>query len=774
MKTLLTANLSTKTASEGSDDWQPPVYTFGESIALALRFAETTNGATTEPDLDIVAMKAAVGHVDARPESGTWALQIGDGASNDDNTAINLSYDCSAAAITGAINGLADIVDEYGSAVVIKADGSWFVQFGDGEVEVSLRVVRNRLLPISLGRISAVEDDGIWSHEIRLTQTPVAFTDVSEAILPPPPKVTRLDGGRTTGGFAFNEIQALYVPPDFRGVFTLSLGDSRTGQLTVADDSSSLQEALEAFLGAGNIEVTIGLPFTANIEFVGDLKGTPQDLLSVSVLNPPPQGDLTFSIDLNKAPLQTALRLKEQVTLPLEVRIWTNVDDVVTQQVAFRRDITIQRPVIFPELATVPAIDWLRPPSPRDYIPFSVDQVITGQQHYTATIGDGETTELAIAHGLGTDAISSVAVRENISGGRLLGQGTDFEVSIDDEDSVVLFFAVAPALNSLAVCITTAGPRSAFQNHTHSIGQITGLQALLDAIAAQLATITDLLPTVTLSVADPNTGVRSIALPARTAVFPSRKETPPAPGAKIKVGGLLPAIHDATVIDFGSDDGLPGAGDDVNIGEVFRNDTGGTLELPGGLGRKTVTLPMAGYFGSDGRGWYQLTHAGTSTSYFPTYFERELWTIFINDRMLRTGQIFRLEAEIQLQMLAATTRMQCLLVIQLGEMPSQATPATTSVNLENVTWNIATPLLSQRLILGDVIQAHAFGCAIARAISGITATRSLYGASDAAGAAPATANFALRARLIQWDTENSVTGAKGLVYYASSGSAEIR
>jgi hypothetical protein len=43
--------------------------------------------------------------------------------------------------------------------------------------------------------------------------------------------------------------------------------------------------------------------------------------------------------------------------------------------------------------------------------------------------------------------------------------------------------------------------------------------------------------------------------------------------------------------------------------------------------------------------------------------------------------------------------------------------------------------------------------------------KKIYGTVLAGDAIPAAATFALRARLIEFDTENSVSNATGLVYY---------
>ena len=112
------------------------------------------------------------------------------------------------------------------------------------------------------------------------------------------------------------------------------------------------------------------------------------------------------------------------------------------------------------------------------------------------------------------------------------------------------------------------------------------------------------------------------------------------------------------------------------------------------------------------------------------------------------------------------TRGQYLFVVEAGSAPGQTTPAPVGVNLQDVTW-LPTPVLSQRIILTGLKLKHHFGCAFKRSIDGLsmTADRLLYDVWNGGAQAPATPSFALRARFIQFDTENSVAGAKGLVSY---------
>ena len=137
--------------------------------------------------------------------------------------------------------------------------------------------------------------------------------------------------------------------------------------------------------------------------------------------------------------------------------------------------------------------------------------------------------------------------------------------------------------------------------------------------------------------------------------------------------------------------------------------------------------------------------------------------------MLRPGQSLTVEFDIALQLLQANTRGQYLIVIELGSAPGQITPAPTAENLFDVEWQ-PVPLLSQRIIVSSLQLKHHFGAAIRRDLNDeLHADQLLYNGWAAAAAAPAGPNFIIRARLVQWDTENSVRGAKGNVFYSLTG-----
>jgi len=851
MKNLLTANLTTKTATDAGSAWTPPVFTFGESLTIALRFQRSDDGTLITPALDVRGLTAAFGFLDARPASGRWTLQIGPGASTADNTTGILEHDCSAAALQAAINALPDVVTAYGGPVVRKVDGSWFIRFGFGSVEVPLLLRGNSLTPDSYGRVLAVRVDNLWVHEIRLVQVPVAFTDSSEAVLSDPPTVTRVRTGGTDAGFKYNEVQALHVPAEFNGTYALKKGYARTRILGPSEAEEAVQAALVAQLGA-NVSVTPASQGVANVEFINALGGQTFDLLEVLAF-PAATGDLTFTITFDRAPLLAWLRAFGTVTLPLEVRIRTaDADEVITEQVAFRTQITVQRPVIFPDLAEVPVIDWLRPISPRDYIPFSRTTVITGHQFNRSVVGDGAADVFVVADGLATDE-KWVVVRENVSPGRQLIDGVDFTVELTDANTVTVTALLgAPALDAWAVTIISAETVAAFAaGLTVTIGQVIGLEDRLAALETVVAELQLLVPVTQFGFTVVGGGTIEIPLPAKTLVFPDYPNTGTLEGPPSPLQNLAPAVHNATVTSLTSAGALPAMPDVAQAGVVLQNNTGAVLTLlaiTGATGGATLGWDVAvgDYLASDGRTWFPVTRRGTTNSYFPTHLEREIWDFELNPQMLRPATMLTIPFLLRLGTISANTRVQYRLVVEQGRAPSQGAPEATAinlttagtgvhsllregallgtftanagtdvititgtmpdaddvitvsnsggalpgglaadtayvvrdvsgatcklapfanaVNLRDIVWDTAVPLINERVVLGNILVPLSGRLQIVRAPDGsFTANKTLYGFTTAADAVPASAELALRLRLTDEDTENSRPNAQGAI-----------
>ena len=204
----------------------------------------------------------------------------------------------------------------------------------------------------------------------------------------------------------------------------------------------------------------------------------------------------------------------------------------------------------------------------------------------------------------------------------------------------------------------------------------------------------------------------------------------------------------------------------IAANSVWINNSGSSLSIPGGGGIRSGTVATAGFIGSDGRIFYPVSKRLTTNSYFPEAFKRELWRLWIDDKMLPVGKTFSVQFAVGLQLINTTCNAQYVLVIEKGTADSETSGSSSPENLMSITWDEINPLVKQRIILTQNLMSHSFGANIVNATTGLTAQGNYYGNSYTAPAAPVSANFLLRARLIEFDTENSVSSARGWVSYS--------
>jgi hypothetical protein len=739
----------------------------GDKIVCSLRVLERQAEAIREKLLHVRSLKASIGKVLTPPTSGGVTLTIGAETTGMINvTSSGAEVLTAFAAITG--NVLAE--------VQASGDSTWLLRFTAPGI-VAIETTTNTLAPRAFARVRAFLLNETWWHELRFVQAPVVFSGVHTRELPPPPSIERARAGapRVPGtSINTNEVQVLTVPPEFRGTYYLRWDYRSTRLLGIEDGIDVIDAALEGMFTSGKaanrFEVSLPEDNKVHVEFVGPLAAAPQPLITVAVSSFAP-GTLTFELDLSTTELAAALRTSPLVEMPFEVELEVvdSAEDLTDNLIPGRFITLFQHPVklvreqIFEELATFRDIDWLSKPQPRSYIPFSPDSIAVGQVNYSVAFGNGAHTSFSILHNLGTDAISSLVVRENVSGGRILTVNAEFAALITGTNELTLIFPVAPALNSLAVTITGAPIRSVFLAHTHTIQEIIGLEAIILELGARLGSLEDLVAERPITITDGEEETPlEILIPEKSEVFPARKSQ--TASAKPRAFGLLPAIHDATITALTD----PLASASASKGNVFQNTTGAAILLPAALGQRGVSVPINGHAGSDGRAWYPVTKAGATNSFFPTAFERELFSpLYISEKELRAGLSLELRFDLEIALQLADTGAQYMLVVLVGAAPSQATPAPTSSNLQEITWQ-ATPVLEHRLILSELPRKHSVGINIYRSAAGaLTAERVLYGAVEGGAQAPAAPNFVIGGRIERFDTDNNKVG-NGLISYALS------
>lgn len=193
------------------------------------------------------------------------------------------------------------------------------------------------------------------------------------------------------------------------------------------------------------------------------------------------------------------------------------------------------------------------------------------------------------------------------------------------------------------------------------------------------------------------------------------------------------------------------------------NNTGGAILVPGGGMIRSANILSGGGMASDGRILFAANKSESDkSSYYPSAFERELWRLWINEKMLPAGKTLTIAFAIALQLAHATSDAQWCLVVEQGTAPAEGWPA--GQNLESLVWDTANPLVKQRIILTESEIIHAFGAIILRSAEGLTA-KGVYYSNSYDATAPDSANFVLRARLMEFDTENSIPNSRGWVSY---------
>lgn len=239
------------------------------------------------------------------------------------------------------------------------------------------------------------------------------------------------------------------------------------------------------------------------------------------------------------------------------------------------------------------------------------------------------------------------------------------------------------------------------------------------------------------------------------------------PAALPRPGGLLPAVHDATVTNLPLP--LPAAGP-TYANQVYLNASGSDVSLPGGMGRRGVTIKAGEHAACDGRLWYRVTQQGPTTSFHPTDFDRELLLIDVNDAMFPVGSVFTLQLGFEAQILLSESRAQWVFIVESGVFEGLASPV--GSNISGITWD-AIPLISCPIHLTSVRSPHSFGVRFTRAADNAeTDAPVITGATKAYRGAwagwnqstePDTAGFAIRARLARFDTEDSLADPRGYV-----------
>jgi hypothetical protein len=775
MATLLYGNISNKTASYTIEPGSItlPTVVQGDTFTLAVRLTETANNTTTVTAPSIYSARLSYGPVDVAPTAGTFKVRVNAVTSS----AITLgSTAASVAAILNTISAATgwSVTEDQGSYIVGRT-ANWTTTSG-------ITIVDNNLTPDSFVRVTSYSANNTFYQELRPMQSPLAYTSAFGLIVPPAPTITRVVTGYsdpTTGVFV-NEVQRLYIPPAFDTTYQIYRGTARTALLSKDDGSTEIEAALMqgcVTVGAGEIFlVTNPQNYTADIEFAGAMSGSTHSLLTVAVPISP-QGDVTFDLDLNTQGMLAALRGDFEVTHPLTCEIGINYGSVATPNVqyvtVFQQNMTVQADGAWTGLAAAQRINWLNPPQPVNYIPFTTDQVITGIQSFTAVVtGPGPWT---IAHNLGTEAIH-VTVRENKSSGQILQLTNsywslgDYAIQTVSSQSIIVEANNTPPTAGWAVMISSAGPTSAFQAHTHTIAQVVDLQDTLNALGTRLNTLENVLPNGVgiINQSGVNTTPLTMTIPARSEVL-FTQDIEGAWGDNGIDQSKLPIRGPSLLRSFS------GLANNSNI--TTAPTVAGAYIYSGGIELAPMgyipsdTVPPGGIVIYDEGRIYQGRQDGTNKTYYPVPYEVELFRVPVNANQFRVGRTLEVKFGLILQMLAKTDA-QWRVVIDAANLSEVTSPATQGMNISSADYN-QDKLLDHRVMLTQTLAPHILGVRLTRSLSGenivITADKNLYGTYESTIGTPAGASFILRARLMNFDIANTADDARGWVGYSLKG-----
>jgi hypothetical protein len=408
----------------------------GQKVQFALRFlSRLSNGDLSEVNLEILSLRVGLGRIDARPESGSYRVQVGEGPSTSQNTTRDIEWNESAIDVEEALNAVPLRPDDF---VCNEESGSISIRREDG-ADVALHVHAQQLRPLSMGKIERVRVVGVSVYYLRLIQAPASFSDWSERRLPAAPSVKTLQNGgyiETDQSIRFwNEIQELTVPSDFRGSYQFRTTDTfkRSAVLDRLAGIQEIQTALNDMFRDEDGKVTVTNPATnvANIEF-GSLtpgiilsglqaKDIPQ--MAVEVFSTPP-GSYVFELDLATAGIAELLRESESATLPFEAEalVYKNpavpAEGVMTVKL-WSAEASVRRPMLWEGLANNAPAGWQDRIVPKDYVPFTNDQILIGQQQAVLRLIGAQQT--VIDHNLAgqgqTGGVVAVIVREAANNG---------------------------------------------------------------------------------------------------------------------------------------------------------------------------------------------------------------------------------------------------------------------------------------------------------------------------------------------------------------------
>ena len=780
----------------GGSDFAWPKQMQRSKLRFRLRFSENIGGDThVERFPKVREIRATVGQLDLRPETGQVSFQVGDATPVvGTNVTALLDHDFEAADLETALNALSNESD----VVVVEDDDSFLIT----GLSASIRAYANTLRPISFARVHTYQVNNSTTRAVRLQRAPLAFTDQFTQRVPAGPSIERSEAGGSQDDIEWPEIQKLHTPREFAGSYRLLTDDEiqRSPLLGIGDGPEQVQLALNPSGGGIGLATDAGGVFTVTehptdpamfIEFGGSMIGVAQDLLKVKVFDAPP-GDFEIVLDLDTAATAEAFRDSNELKVPFEIfadfEDPTDDESVDTDIPIYSGILTIVESITHDDLGTASNQDFLEPPAAKTYLPVSPNSLSSGTRFHPFVLGDGtDTGPFAIPHNLNSPR-TEIALRENKADGKSLVEGTDYSVIFNDDNQLTItllgpYAATAPASNALTGTVKDLTLTSTWQQPLGmQIDDIEGLRAILDAHSAAIAAFQIVFPSnISRPASNQSRYSRKREMTPFGGIFPQigRSVAVLTPGTRVVdfdqatlprfAPSLFGAVHDTTVDD------LPTTGTGANLapalplsnqrGGVFENVTASPLFLTSDGGG--FELLPGQYAATDGEVWYPVEQYGSSasSSYYPAQQVRELWSETIEAEELLSGRQYRTQMAVGLAALRANAPVYCHLVIEIANLTETTTPGTPGPNLGDDVW-VADPVFDQQLTLTAQPVEPVIGYRVTRDKNGdLTADFYQYG-RWVSTTAPASARFAIRVRLVRWDTPATPERVSGFIAYS--------
>ncbi len=129
-------------------------------------------------------------------------------------------------------------------------------------------------------------------------------------------------------------------------------------------------------------------------------------------------------------------------------------------------------------------------------------------------------------------------------------------------------------------------------------------------------------------------------------------------------------------------------------GSVFINDMDSAVVLPATEKWPARDLGIGEVFGSDGRLFYQVTNKQGTTSYYPSHFERMIYTFSFSPKTFPLGSIFDFERYFYFRLIGNNTTAVWSVIFEVGERVYQTTPSLAyqiTVNLTSQSKEVVVP-----------------------------------------------------------------------------------